>query len=303
MKISTFHKNLGNAVELIKGEGKPVEINYKDYDKGYASIIFTKHKDLVKDFPWYIGGTGIDINKQLPYNVEHLMPDYSLYPDNKYSIGFTTRGCIRNCGFCFVPKKEGLLKYNCDIDEFYNPKLKKIMLLDNNILAYNDYDKVFDQIRKINKLTCFKQGMDFRLLNDDKVEQLKSIKYDGNYIFAYDSMSIRSIIERQMTKYKKYFPDWSLKFFVLVGFDTTLKEDIFRAKYLVENKCIPYIMRFEYCYNSEYKNFYTDFAAYYNQVWAFKKLTFKEFLNKRYKNQKRIDYSLNLWDSNYVSNI
>jgi hypothetical protein len=303
MKISTFHKNLGNTVELIKGEGKPIKINYKDYDKGYASTIFTKHKDLVKDFPWYIGGTGIDINKQLPYNVEHLMPDYSLYPDNEYSIGFTTRGCIRNCEFCFVPKKEGLLKYNCDIDEFYNYKLKKIMLLDNNILAYNNYDKVFDQIRKINKPTCFKQGMDFRLLNDDKVEQLKSIKYDGNYIFAYDSIKIRSIIEKNMEKYRQNFSDWALKFFILVGFDSSLKEDIFRIMYLKNNKCLPYIMRFENCYISEYKDFYTDIASWVNQVFAFKKLTFEEFLYRRHTKTERIDYSLNLWNSNYISNL
>jgi hypothetical protein len=300
MKISTYHKNMGNSVTLVRGEANPITIDYNSYDKGYASTIFTKNKDLVTNFPWNVGGTGYDISKKLPDYVEHLMPDYSLYPENEYSIGFATRGCVRNCGFCFVPSKEGLLKYNANISEFYNPALKKIMLLDNNILAYYDYKKVFEQIREINKPTCFKQGMDFRLLTDDKVNELLSIKYDGNYIFAYDSISIRPIIERNINKYKDMFGDWRLKFFVLVGYDSTLSEDIFRIMYLKNNKCLPYIMRFEKCYTSPYKDFYTDIAAWVNQVFAFKKLTFEEFPYRRHTNKDRIKFSLDLWNKNQI---
>jgi hypothetical protein len=106
MKISTFHKNMGNDVELIRGESKSINIDYKKYDKGYASIIFTKNKKLIESFPWKAGGTGIDIDKKLPNNIEHLMPDYSLYPDNEYSIGFTTRGCVRDCSFALSQRKK-----------------------------------------------------------------------------------------------------------------------------------------------------------------------------------------------------
>jgi hypothetical protein len=298
MKLSTYHKNNNDNVEIIKGNAKSTNIEYSKYDKGYASLIFTKNKNLLNNFPFKVGGTGIDINKKLPDNIEHLIPDYSLYPDNQYSIGFTTRGCIRNCDFCFVPIKEGLLSYNADISEFYNPKLKKIMLLDNNILAYKDYKKIFKQIRLINKPTCFKQGMDFRLLNQDKVEELLSIKYDGEYIFAYDDIRYRDAIEKQITKFRKMFADWKLKFFVLVGFNSTLKDDIFRIMYLKENLCLPYVMRYENCYESQYKDFYTDLAAWCNQVFAFKKLNFEQFLYRRHTKQKRIDFSLNLWYNN-----
>jgi hypothetical protein len=172
------------------------------------------------------------------------------------------------------------------------------MLLDNNIMAYNNYKNVFEQIRKINKPTCFKQGMDFRLLNDDKVDQLLSFRYDGNYIFAYDSMKIKPIIEKNMEKYRNRFSDWALKFFVLVGFDSSLRDDIFRIMYLKNNKCLPYIMRFENCYTSEHKDFYTDIASWVNQVFAFKKLTFEEFLYRRHTKQERINYSLKLWKEN-----
>jgi hypothetical protein len=298
MKLSAYHKNKNDQVEIIKGDGKPIKIDYSKYDAGYASVIFTKHKNLIESFPFQIGGTGIDLETELPYEIEHLMPDYSLYPENEYSIGFTTRGCVRNCEFCFVPRKEGLIKYNADIAEFYNPKLKKLMLLDNNIFAYKDYKKVFEQIRAINKPTCFKQGMDFRLLTDDKVNELLSIKYDREFIFAYDSMKIKPVIEKQMNKFRSRFKDWRLKFFVLVGFDTSLKDDVFRINYLKDNKCLPYVMRYQDCYTSEYKDFYTDLAAWCNQVWAFKTMDFETFLNRRYKNEKRIQYSLNLWREN-----
>ena len=300
MKLSTFHKNIGDDVEIVKGNSKKIKINYDTYDKGYASVIFTKNKYLVNDFPFEIGGTGFDIHKGLLTEIEHLMPDYSLYPENKYSIGFTTRGCVRDCDFCFVPKKEGLIYYNAPISEFYNNKLPKLMLLDNNIFSFKNYRNVFEELRRINKPTTFKQGLDFRLLNEEKVKELRSIKYDGNYIFAYDTMEIRNVIEKQMQKYRSYFPDWAMKFFVLVGFNTSLKDDLFRIKYLKENKCLPYIMRYENCYISEYKNFYTDIASYVNQVWTFKSMDFEEFLNKRYpKNMKRIKESLELWNLNY----
>jgi hypothetical protein len=298
MKLSTYYKNQGNNITFIRGDRKPINVNYENYDMGYASVVFTNHRDLIQDFPFEIGGTGFSFEINLPEEIEHQMPDYSLYPENKYSLGFTTRGCVRTCGFCFVPRKEGLLKFNADLEEFYNPKFPKIMLLDNNIFAYKDYEKIFDQIRKINKPTCFKQGMDFRLLDDKKVDNLLSIKYDKEYIFAYDDLKLKPIIMKQMNKYRERFPDYRLKFFVLVGYNSSISEDIERVMYLRELKCLPYIMRYESCYSSPYKDFYTDLAAWCNQVFAFKKLDFEEFLYRRYTNQKRIDYSLNVWKEN-----
>jgi hypothetical protein len=298
MKLSTYHKQIGDEVNFVRGNQKPIFVDYSKYGVGYASVIFTKYKYLVENFPFHVGGTGISLKNNLPDDIEHLMPDYSLYPENEYSIGYTTRGCVRNCEFCFVPEKEGIIKFNANIDEFYDPKLKKLMLLDNNIFSYGEYRNIFEQIRKINKLTHFRGGMDFRLLNKDKVDNLLSIRYEGNYMFAYDNLKERSEIEKQMLKYRKYFKDWSLKFFVLVGFDTSLKDDIFRIMYLKNNLCLPYIMRHEKCYISEYKDFYTDLAAWCNQVFVFKKMTFEEFIPRRHANKDRIDSSLKLWKEN-----
>jgi hypothetical protein len=290
MKLGTYHKALGDEVTLVK-----TPVLWDKFDYGYASVIFTKNKSKVEDFPWEIGGTGADLSTTLPNEVEHSMPDYTLFPENNYSIGFCTRGCVRKCSFCFVPKKEGTLKFNAHIEEFHDKKNKKIMLLDNNILAYSNYKEVFAEIRSVNRPTCFKQGMDFRLLTEDKVKELLSIKYDKEYIFAYDSIQIRDSIEKNMLLYRKYFTDWKLKFFVLVGYDSTIEEDVFRIRYLRGLKILPYVMRHERCYNSQYKDFYTDIASWCNQVAIFKKLNFYDFLLRRTKNKERINRSFRLY--------
>jgi len=290
MKLSSYHKKIGDKVVLTTTNS----IDYSQYDYGYASVIFKKNIDKIKNFPFEIGGVGAN-NKKLPFEIEHLYPDYSLYPNNDFSIGYTTRGCIRNCDFCVVPDKEGLIKFNASIYEFLNPKYKKLMLLDNNIFAYKNYKKVFEEIIKSKKRVSFKQGLDFRLLTEEKTKNLLKLSYIGNYIFAYDNIEDKSIIERQMNKYRMYFHNWSLKFYVLVGFDSTIQDDIYRVLYLKEKKCYSYIMRHENFLNSEFKNFYIDFAAWVNQPFLFKKMSFEEFLKNRYKNQDRINFSLNVW--------
>lgn len=296
MKLSTFHKSKGDTVILFKRNQK---IPLLDFDYGYTSCIFTKNKNIALQNPYEVGGTGVDIEKTLPNNIEHLMPDYSLYPENEYSIGFTTRGCIRNCEFCFVPKKEGMLRRNARISEFDSPRNKKIMLLDNNILAYNDYKSVFSEIRSTKKRTGFKQGMDFRLMTDDRCDELLSIKYDGDYTFAYDSIKDREVIERNISKYIGKFPEWRCKFFVLVGFNSTIADDIFRVMYLKQNKILAYVMRHENAYHSEYCDFHTDLSAWCNQVFCFKKLDFITFLQKRHTKKERIKRSTEIWNGNF----
>ena len=128
MKISAYHKLKGDLVGF----------NLSNPDKIYSSIIFKKNygKSLnghLSDVPIVYGGSGYDLNVKLPDEIEFIKPDYDLYP-SEYSQGFTSRGCNRNCYFCLVPKKEGCFKVNQHPKEFYDPKFKDIMLMDNNIL-------------------------------------------------------------------------------------------------------------------------------------------------------------------------
>lgn len=128
MKISAYHKEKGDTVEWWQ-QGKT-------YDLVYSSKIFDfteENKDLPPNT--IKGGTGYDIDKKLPQEIEDMPPDYTIYPDCDYAIGYITRGCPNKCPWCYVPRKEGNIKpYRLwtQIVRFDTPKL---ILMDNNILA------------------------------------------------------------------------------------------------------------------------------------------------------------------------
>ena len=113
MKLSAWHKERGDNVALLRGS--QVELGDKP-DKIYASIIYKKNRHsldyLIAQCPDIIdiGGSGYDLKKELPPVIEAMRPDYSLYPECDYSIGFASRGCIRHCHFCIVHDKEGYFR-------------------------------------------------------------------------------------------------------------------------------------------------------------------------------------------------
>jgi hypothetical protein len=312
MKISSHFKKLDFKVDLKKmgfsgyKTQKKVEhtIDASEYDKVFLSTIFTCNKGFIKInncSQIYRGGTGFDYKIALPENIEHNFPDYSLYPKNKYSMGFLTRGCIRNCDFCVVPKKEGMLKHHANLEEFYHPGLPKVMLLDNNFLATRNCIELMNLLKETNKAITFKQGLDFRLLTKEKAEKLSELKYDGEYIFAFDNYKDKKIILKNMEIWKLFVNHWRTKFFVLVGFNSTLEEDFKRIRILKENKCLPYIMRHENCYSSPNKDLYTDLAAWCNQPGLFKKLTLKEFIGKRHSTKRRMKQTLDIIKQNKLN--
>ena len=103
MKISAFHKMQGDSVEWWqKGQ---------QYDRVYSSKIFdftAEDPDLPPDT--IKGGTGYDLKAVLPQEIEDTYPDYSIYPECDYAIGYITRGCPNRCPWCLVPLKEGGIK-------------------------------------------------------------------------------------------------------------------------------------------------------------------------------------------------
>lgn len=298
MKISSYYKQKGFKRDLIKlnysgydhHKREKIIIDGSKYDKVFISIIFTLNKNVVEIEncnKFYFGGTGHNFKINLPEKIEHMFPDYNLYPENEYSLGYLTRGCIRNCKFCFIPKKEGKLRLHSPLKEFYNPKLPKIMLLDNNFLAHPQCMEIMAELKKTGKKITFKQGLDFRLLTKEKAEMLADLDYDGEFIFAFDNPKDKPIIERNLEIWKPLVNDWQTKFFILVGFDTTLLEDLERVYFLKENKCLPYIMRHTNCYSSPYRAFYTDLASWCNQPGLFKNMPFKEFIKRRHATKER----------------
>ena len=136
MKISAFYKEKGHEVGF----------NVSDPDMIYASVIFSRNKHLVDGLKFFYpnakiikGGSGFDIASKLPDEIEFLKPDYSLYQDIDYNIGYSSRGCNRDCHFCIVPQKEGKFTRWQHPSDFYDERVDKIIFLDNNILLDKEW--------------------------------------------------------------------------------------------------------------------------------------------------------------------
>lgn len=181
MKLSSYYKEKNYTVE------KYLPIAHDGYDKIFSSKVFTfsDNKDYLPNDA-ILGGTGYGKFENLPDEVEHIMPDYSLYKCNK-SYGFVTRGCSNKCAWCIVPQKEGKTYFNAHIQEFLQHK--ELVLLDNNILSL---DKGVDELTRISKLNIkidINQGLDTRLVDKNIASILTKINFSRYIRFACDSQS------------------------------------------------------------------------------------------------------------------
>jgi hypothetical protein len=276
MKIARYHKNHGDEVILVKG----IEVSSRLFipDIVYISCVFKENRERVialsKQFPHsevHIGGTGVNLSARLPEEIEHLMPDYDLFGCD-YSIGFTSRGCIRECPFCIVPTKEGHIKAVSDIYEFWDPRHKHIVLLDNNILALPEHFKhIARQINDESLSVDFNQGLDIRLITEDNASILASLRIKPEIRFSWDDIRI----EPQVREHLRILENAGIKrafWYVLVGYNSTIDEDLYRLNLLKERGQRAYVMRYK-----SGEKIYSDMAAWANQPAFFMKTSFAEF--------------------------
>lgn len=185
-KIARYHKQQGDEVEWA--------IPFYHYDKVYMAKVFNFSPD---DLTCYDtdeiirGGTGYDITSRLPDEIDRMQPDYSIYPNipSDIAYGFLTRGCPNKCRWCVVPRKEGVIRPYMDIDEIAIEGRKKIVLMDNNILAAGEY--AVEQLNKIierDYRVDFNQALDARLVTDEYAQLLAKIKWiDRRIRFGCDT--------------------------------------------------------------------------------------------------------------------
>ena len=273
MKLSAYYKKVFKYKVELTGP-----LFAKNYDIVFASKIFTYSYMPIMEEWINIGGSGISLKTKLKYQIEHMMPDYSL--------GFTTRGCHRKCQFCIVPKKEGKIKVNADIYEFWNKKHKKIMLLDNNIFSMPDhFFKITEQIRKEGLKVDFNQGLDHRLLTNAICKRLSEIKHE-EYRFSFDDIKQKKAIFRSLKILEKHGIKRSL-WYVLVGFNSTIEEDLYRLNLLRDFGQTAYVQRYNYVQD----DVYIAIATWANQHNVFRGLTFRQYLNhpegQKYQNLYR----------------
>lgn len=260
MKLSAWHKSKGDSVEW-----------YQPLFSGHMDIVYmSKVFSFTPDYEYYIdaekvvrGGTGYaislvdgkeiyDKSKDIPLaeEIEHIYPDYSLYPEQTKdtAYGFLTRGCPRGCSFCHVAPKEGQCSHKvADLSEFWNGQ-KHIVLCDPNLLACPDWRGLLQQLIDSKARVNFNQGLDIRVMTEEKAEMLSQIKLDAIH-FAWDRYEDKELIESKFEAFRKHSTvhPHHLQVYVLCGdHEKRIRdEDLYRIYWLRDHGYAPYVMIYD----------------------------------------------------------
>lgn len=256
MKLSAYHKAQGDTVDFVN--------YFEHYDLVYASKVFSFTEDIedraaINADEIRKEGTGYCIsvnengkeefdktkNTSLAKEIEHIYPDYDLFPKYNYAVGFLTRGCPRGCEFCVVGKKEGLCSRQvADLSEFWRGQ-KEIKLLDPNLLACKEHEKLLIQLAECGVKIDITQGFDIRLTTPDNIKLLNKIKSLMVH-FAWDNPK-----EDLTEHFKRFIKTTEIKsdrnrvVYVLTNFNSTIEEDLYRIYTLRDLGYSPYVMIYQ----------------------------------------------------------
>lgn len=258
MKVSAWHKQQGDSVEWYD----PMFSGHMD--KVYMSKVFS----FTPDYQYFIdadevvkGGSGYCISlangkevfdkskdTELPHEIEHIMPDYSLYGITNTAYGFLTRGCPRGCDFCHVKEKEGLKSFKvADLSEFWDGQ-KNIVICDPNILACKEWKDLLRQLIDSKAWIDINQGLDIRLMTEEKAEMIKQLKIKELH-FAWDRYEDKNAVIPKFKMFKQItnIDIRKLIVFVLCGDKEkrVMPEDLERIYTLKSIGYWPYVMLYD----------------------------------------------------------
>ena len=277
MKLSAWHKSQGDTVEWCNENSSGM------FDKVYLSKVFSFSPDITFDinareiarggsgYCIHVDSDGIehfdsDADKLLPYDIEHMMPDYSIYFDdeNDFKVvngrarltkvgkkhrdtayGYMSRGCPRGCDFCIVKDKPSDGRYShkvADLSEFWSGQ-NYIQLYDPNTLACKDWKDILTQLAESKAHVEFNQGVDIRMMTEEKAEYLRRIKIERVH-FAYDRYEDKKIVEPRLKQFKEVsgFRRRKVMVYVLINFNSTIQQDLERIMFIRSLDFTPYCM-------------------------------------------------------------
>ena len=293
MRISAWHKAQGDTVEWYQG---PMITPW--YDIVYASKVFSNDYTPDIDTSRMInageirkGGTGYCIslgsdgkehldeskNKSLPDEVERMFPDYSIYPDGRFAVAMTSRGCPNNCGFCHVTQKEGCASVMvASVSDFWTTDLglDEIQVLDANITACRDKRVLFRQYRETGALIEFNQGLDIRRIDEADIEDINAMRIK-NIHFAWDRTDL------DLTKRFEFYKERTTKkpnggygtVYVLTNYDDCtvdehVKRALWRISTLTDMGYDPFLMVYD---KPHAPRILLNMQRWCNNKWIFKK--------------------------------
>ncbi|MGA2682026.1 MAG: hypothetical protein ABSF44_09535 [Candidatus Bathyarchaeia archaeon] len=273
LKLSTFYKNQGSTTELIRG----TKDCSREPDLIYITSLFTWSWEPVwkavrfysTSFPssdLWLGGlyaslmpehaalSGVHTDhvfKGIFPEAENLRPDYSLVPEwnqkEKASILFSSRGCIRNCGFCAVPQLEGKIVTNSSqISDLLYPEHTKIILFDNNFLASSKWESTLEEIKSLDLRVDFNQGLDARLITPLVAKKLAKVKIDKVIRLSYDNCQTGTNVEKAIKLLKSEgINGKSILVYTLFNFTDDPQDFFERMKDVLKWGAVCYPMRYE----------------------------------------------------------
>jgi len=280
MKISAFHRRKNDSVEWFN--------SLSNYDIVYKSKVFTFTPDenfVINSSQVISGGTGYDITKILPQEIDVVCPNYSLYPNFKSALGFVTRGCPNKCGWCVVPKKEGDIKPYADIESFLDGRNSAI-LMDNNILASNYGLKQIEKIIDLKIKVDFNQGLDSRIIanNEDIAKLLSKVKWLKPLRMACDTKLQMQSVEKATLLLRKYKTTPSNYFVYVLVKD--IPDALERVEFLKNLKLDSFAQPFRDYENRAVNPELIKFARWVNHKAIFKTVEWKDY-NQSRKNHDR----------------
>lgn len=219
LKIATYHRSIGDQVFLVRGcvevprpdliyvtslftyAWKPVHDAVQFYKKAFPGVRVLLGGIYASLLPEHAATSGADqVHVGLKPEIEDLLPSWDLIPEWDGSILFASRGCIRKCGFCSVPKLEGPPDNLRDrIAQLIYPPHSRIILWDNNILGNSNWEPIFDEVERIGKAVDFNQGLDARLVTDRMAEKLARLRLDSVRM-AYDYPGLGGFLRRAVER-------------------------------------------------------------------------------------------------------
>ena len=282
MKISAYHKNRGDDVSLYSSGFECCDVLYQSKTFSFTDdLLYPPTADKVIQ-----GGTGYAISvlngkevyskikdPDMEKEIDGQYPDYELYPEYKnMACGFLTRGCCNDCEFCIVSQKEGrCVRQVADLSDFWRGQ-KDIKLMDGNILACKDRERLLQQLISSGANIEFTQGLDARLITDDIAQIVCKTRIKRIY-FAFDLMVNEKAILEGLKTFRKHYEKEG-RVYILTNFNTTHEEDLYRIERVIELGYRPYVMIYQ---KGTHSKFLMDLARWANNPFLYRSCKFKDY--------------------------
>ena len=266
-KLAAWHRQQGDDVDHFSPLMPP--------DLVYAAKVFIATPDdpyLPDDA--VRGGTGYG-DATLPGHVEAMRPDWSLWPHWYHDVGYSTSGCVRRCPFCVVPRVQGEFRVVSDFAALSSGR-DRLILLDGNITAapIEHFRAICEDATGAGVELDFSQGLDARLLTEEHAAILKRTRWKRSLHLAFDNLADEAAVRRSVDILRRAGINvrHDVMYFVLVGFNTTPEEDLYRCELLRDLGTNPFVMPYD-----RRDRYQRDLARWANSVTAFRACSFPDY--------------------------